>query len=378
MPRNQRSLNPHALNQLLVKLTDPLDLLREFSTHGNAYNEVNLATMWSRLGRAHGSSLSLIRADEGQRLHALRERTVLEALRWKARALANTTHALAKLQLRGGGWRELWDVLAAASHRKLAKFDPQNLSNTAWALATPITQHRGCSMRSRPRRASGANAAWAFATAGHAAPALFNAIAVEAAPRAGQCDSQAFFSTAWSFAVADTLSLTALLAFFCQGFGRRCEALAGSCSDENLTQLHMWWLWYTRERGQTAGLPSHELLQRGRVAFTAMEGRPSNLQRQVASTLSSLGLTPQKEVRTEEGYSLNYVVEWRGHPIAIEVDGPSHFVGREPSGATLLKRRQLRHFGWKLVSVPCWEWKELEKAPFTAKAKIPKSVRQMQ
>jgi len=41
------------------------------------------------------------------------------------------------------------------------------------------------------------------------------------------------------------------------------------------------------------------------------------------------------------------------------VDGLSHFVGREPTGATLLKRRQLEHFGWWLVSVPYWEWKKL-------------------
>jgi hypothetical protein len=81
----------------------------------------------------------------------------------------------------------------------------------------------------------------------------------------------------------------------------------------------------------------------------------------VGNTLSSLGLSPQEEVRTEEGYSLNFVVEWQGQRVAIEVDGPYHFVGRKPSGATLLKRRQLRHFGWHLVSIPYWEWIELEK-----------------
>jgi very-short-patch-repair endonuclease len=48
----------------------------------------------------------------------------------------------------------------------------------------------------------------------------------------------------------------------------------------------------------------------------------------VGSTLSSLELKPQEEVLTEEGYSLDFVVEWRGRQVAIEVDGPSHFVGR--------------------------------------------------
>jgi len=36
--------------------------------------------------------------------------------------------------------------------------------------------------------------------------------------------------------------------------------------------------------------------------------------------------------------------------------------GRYPIGATLLKRRQLQHLGWRLVSVPHWEWYALRHA----------------
>ncbi len=36
------------------------------------------------------------------------------------------------------------------------------------------------------------------------------------------------------------------------------------------------------------------------------------------------------------------------------------FVGREPNSATLLKRRQMRHLAWRLVSVPYWEWDKVE------------------
>ena len=45
--------------------------------------------------------------------------------------------------------------------------------------------------------------------------------------------------------------------------------------------------------------------------------------------------------------------------MAIEVDGPSHYVGREANGSTILKRRQLRWAGWPLVVVPYWEWNAL-------------------
>ena len=48
--------------------------------------------------------------------------------------------------------------------------------------------------------------------------------------------------------------------------------------------------------------------------------------------------------------------------VAIEVDGPSHFtqVGT-PSGATLLKRRQLRATGWNVVAIPYFEWYRLDR-----------------
>ena len=34
--------------------------------------------------------------------------------------------------------------------------------------------------------------------------------------------------------------------------------------------------------------------------------------------------------------------------------------GREPSGSTLLKRRQLGQLGYTAVAVPHWEWRALE------------------
>jgi len=77
----------------------------------------------------------------------------------------------------------------------------------------------------------------------------------------------------------------------------------------------------------------------------------------VAETLALLGLSVRGDVVIDEGYSLDLLVDCGGEqPVAIEIDGPSHFVGREPTGATLLKRRQLQHLGWHLVSVPYWEW----------------------
>ena len=86
---------------------------------------------------------------------------------------------------------------------------------------------------------------------------------------------------------------------------------------------------------------------------------PSQLQRDVAASLREIGLTPQEEVRTPQGYSLDAVVSEGGFEVAVEVDGPSHFWGRTPTAATALKRRQLRAAGWVLLPVPYWEWDAL-------------------
>ena len=66
------------------------------------------------------------------------------------------------------------------------------------------------------------------------------------------------------------------------------------------------------------------------------------MQRDVVASLLALELAPREEVRTLQGYSLDAVVMHGGREVAIEVDGPSHFCGRTPTGATALKRRQLR------------------------------------
>ena len=90
------------------------------------------------------------------------------------------------------------------------------------------------------------------------------------------------------------------------------------------------------------------------------EGRPSLLQSNVVRELRSRVAHVEEEHRCEtSGYSIDALVTLNdGQRVAVEVDGPSHFIGRsqQPAGATLLKHRQLRYLGWRLESVPYWEW----------------------
>jgi len=282
----------------------------------------------------------------------------------KPQELANTAWAFATA---GHPAPALFDTIGKEAAGRVRELTPQGLANTAWAFATAghaapalfdaIGRESAGRVRELDPQAL-ANTAWAFATAGHTAPALFDAIGREAAGRVHELNPQALANTAWAFAVLDHLPLESSL--FDQRFAHQCDALAHEFNSLDLSQLHQWRLWYASERACSDGLPSAALLARCDAAFRAAEAQPSRLQRDVAKALASRGASVQEERVLEEGYSLDLVVDCGGEElIAIEVDGPSHFVGREPTASTLLKRRQLRHFGWRLVSVPYWEWDEL-------------------
>lgn len=80
---------------------------------------------------------------------------------------------------------------------------------------------------------------------------------------------------------------------------------------------------------------------------------------QVASTLVGLGRFHMVEDRSS-GYAVDLSLP--EHCVAIEVDGPSHMARTEwdrPLGHTSLKLRHLQGLGWKVLSVPFYEWDEL-------------------
>lgn len=133
-------------------------------------------------------------------------------------------------------------------------------------------------------------------------------------------------------------------------------------NDKQLCQLHQWTLWREEVGGDASGWPNLPAALRARSdsAFRLASVNPSRFQRSVGYALDSLGLQAAQEVRVTQGYSIDLTVEWGGRRVGVEVDGPSHFTadGR-PTGSTELKRRQLRHFGWALLSVPYWEWEEM-------------------
>jgi hypothetical protein len=123
--------------------------------------------------------------------------------------------------------------VAEAATPRLGEFNPQDLAITAWA----------------------------YATAGQEAPALFAAVAEAATPRLGEFDQQELANTAWAFAVADVPSE----GLFGGGrFVRRVSAMP--LSQNELCQLHQYSLWLSERTSSWGALPV-ELAARSRAAF---------------------------------------------------------------------------------------------------------------
>jgi RAP domain/FAST kinase-like protein, subdomain 1 len=291
---------------------------------------------------------------------------------FKPQELSNTAWSFATLKHTAPA---LLDAIAPAAQGWIQDFNPQELSNMAWSFAT--LNHEAPSLldaiaRAIPARVGDynaqdlANTSWAFAAMNHEAPSLFDAIARMLRVRVGSFNSQSLTNMAWSFAVFNIQQGSFIPAdspFF-------QALLAGDPSKftvQNLCQMHQFYLWCKEQNGEN--WLSQELQWQCREAFVSAETAPSRIQNDVVETLQTLPDVSQAEVEvlTESGYNLDAVIVYReDEKIAVEVDGPSHFVGRSqsPNGATLLKRRQLRALeGWKLVTIPYWEWDAIDTGP---------------
>ena len=102
-----------------------------------------------------------------------------------------------------------------------------------------------------------------------------------------------------------------------------------------------------------------ELLRRGREEYVRQlaEVHVSATQRAASATLRALGVEHLQEHRIEGGLlSVDIAVLHPGTPpLALEVDGPSHFSANaphRPMGKSLLRWRWLAARGWRVVSVP--------------------------
>ncbi|KAL7530568.1 hypothetical protein ACHAXR_003568, partial [Thalassiosira sp. AJA248-18] len=255
-------------------------------------------------------------------------------------------------------------VADEVTHRHLGSFIPQELSNIVWAFGTAGVLHTtlfvrmaGAIMGRTQELVSQdvSNILWANATVGLLDSPLFTEMIPRVMTLLHQCNNQHLANIAWSYAVANVDAPTLFDGHFHDVL---LEKMNKFCVAE-LRQLYQWHLWQKEEKGNT-GLPP-VFQERCYEAFLPDE-TVSAFQKGVVSVLRSIGLKPKEEQLTQKGYSLDALVEVNGRKVGVEVevDGPTHFIGRKLTGSTLLKRRQIANVeGIMLVSVPYWEWNEL-------------------
>ena len=245
-------------------------------------------------------------------------------------------------------------------------FIPQQLSNIVWAYATAKESHQALFQKlsdaaikrqnefTEPQHI--ANFLWANATSGQIDQNLFSSLVPAVKANLGKCTEQNLANIAWSYAVANVDAPSV----FNDDFINACIEKENEFNLDELTQLYQWQLWQ-EEIKSSVSLPS-SLQQKCYDAFISEDPNPSKLQDDVISQLSSMGLELEEEVLTKSGYRLDAFVEVNGKKIGIEVDGPTHFIGRNPNGSTILKHRQIPNLdNIPVVSVPYWEWYEFKK-----------------
>jgi len=291
----------------------------------------------------------------------------LENLRhFNEQVLSNILLAYAKA---GEAYPQLFEEIAdhIVQLPNLNEFKPQALSNIPWAFATAGVSHpklfkklaeEAIKRQHEFKPQEIANFMWAFATNGQVDKHLFSSLVPSVKANLEKFNCQNLVNVAWAYSVANVDAPSV----FNDEFITVCLKKENDLNIENLCQLHQWQLWQDEIKPDISLPESFQI--KCYEAFVSEDPRPSRFQDNVVSSLSSMGLQPQEELLLESGYRIDTVVEVNGKEIAVEADGPSHFIGRsrEPNGGTLLKHRQIAALdGIQLVSIPYWEWDKLNK-----------------
>jgi len=283
---------------------------------------------------------------------------------FKPQNLSNTVWAFATA---GESSPKLFKKVAhhIVSLDNLNDFKPQELSNTAWSYASAGESHpalfqklsdAAIQRQNEFTEQHVANFLWANATNGQVDKNLFSSLVLAVKANLGKCNEQELANVAWAYSVANVDAPSV----FNDEFINACLQKENDFIVENLRQLHQWQLWQ-KELDSNVRLPS-SLQQKCYDAFISRVPEPSKLQDDVISQLSSMDLELEEEVLTKSGYRIDALVEVNGKKIGVEVDGPSHFLGRNRTGSTILKHRQVTNReNIPVVSVPYWEWNKLGK-----------------
>ncbi|KAG1675396.1 hypothetical protein FOA52_012315 [Chlamydomonas sp. UWO 241] len=259
---------------------------------------------------------------------ALLQAAALQLRNFTPQGLANMTWALATL---GHVNAVFMGVLVQVARPQLRNFTPQNLTNTLWALAT----------------------------LGHVDAVFVHELVQAATPQLCNFTPHHLANMAWALATLDEQNAACV--------GALIEHAAASTVDftmPELRQLFQFVLWLKTWLVAMPVLPW--LLAACKQTWLQKAGSTtvSHTQLQVLDAIRQLpGCSgASSEHLTDNGlFSINIAVQLPGRKkLAVEVDGPTHFLSTAPTmrnDATRLHNRLLEARGWRVVSVPVIDWR---------------------
>jgi very-short-patch-repair endonuclease len=211
-----------------------------------------------------------------------------------------------------------------------------------------------------------ANTLWAAATLGWQAAAGLMRCALEAAAVrvAPSMNAQDVANALWALATLGWQANTEKTAAVLQEVVKELLCDSGCL---HLSTAHLSQLLQAHLASQVLGLGwitlPESILHVAVKAYReqAQKVAVSKGQREVGECLRRLGVSHELECITADGlFSIDLAVVDRR--IAIEFDGPSHFTRNtlEPLGHTRLRDRLLSAMGWRVVSIPFFDWGRLQ------------------
>jgi len=339
--------NGHSSPELFDKIAVvALPRLREFSSQAVS----NTVWAYAKTGHSSPELFNEVVVVTISRLHE-----------FNSQALANMVWAYASIDHFSF---ELFNKIEKVALSRLHEFNSREITNMVWAYAkvgysspelfdkfAKLALPRLHEFSSRDI----ANTVWAHAAIDHSAPELFNKIAEVALHRLREFNSQSISNTLWAYSASNCVSNIEFSSH--PRVLHLVVSLFNMFNEEELCQLHQWNLWGREVLGENL-LPM-DLSEHCLTVFSSVEMLPSKLHHDVVCKLHEIGVPLREKVPLKTGYSIDILLNYHGKNIAVEVNGPSRYIGQsqKQSGTTRLKHRQIGNLeNFKIVSLPFWEW----------------------
>jgi hypothetical protein len=377
---------PEQLQALLVRFSA---VLRSAKPQGVSNALWALATLQQQQQQQRGAQL----VDEqmlSDQLQLLLQRSQVLLIEASPQAIANTLWAFATLQQQIPA--EALQQMLLQFVTVLAQARPQAIANTLWAcgqlhyiplqLLSALEQHLELqAVLTAANSQELANMAWACGQLGYRGRLLPGALLQQAVELLQGKDMDSFTiqglcNLCWAAAVLDMQEevhhVLQLVAASAQQWGSAIEG-----AQQQLYQVHLWLLdSQLPAPGQgLSGVLSQQQLEQCRASWEhasagRVQLRRSELQQSVFSAVQQLPLAwqqqPAMEQYTADGMLVMDIAATTaaGVQVAIEVDGPTHFLQPDnlPTGPTQHRNRSLFARGYVVVSISHWEWDSLRDA----------------